>query len=597
MADATLNNFTTANTSLLKGLLGERHTGTLSDDTANNIIRFIRGKDIYNEYPTGIDSQGTTLMPSERWKLADIYHSRAVVVGPPKAGANSSADIHSEEFYRFSHNYHHFQQSGICGTPTCLERRSVVYVGSNGGMLHAFDFDTGQELWGFIPPSVIPNFPGVISSINASSNSIFGVDGPITVKDIFYDGQWRTILMGGLRQGGHSYYALDVTNPLAPQHLFTFSREINHIAYWNDQGERQVYHLNQDDITLDASMDFRSLGQAWSTPVIVNIPIDENTNKWVALIGSGFHTNINQSFGARIYAIDLENNGAILQNIILGDTIANNGITNASASTMSVITADSTANFNQYGALVYMTDLEGILWKINFTNSGTLYEKTRVFSSQSTHDNGRYTFHQTASALDHSGTLYQFFGSGDLMNLNAKRTSLQNRVIALKDTDFPGYTPLDTAYSPSNLQDITPFMHYNSDEQSSSCVTSDFTQGWYLNLGANEKVTSKLTIWNGDIIVPRYTPSSSNDICNVGTASITEHYFECGQIHKTTSLGKGIPTEVVVYKGKIYMGISTDDSSITLPSNYVKQGNLIVGTPRSIENPLVSVESWYEHHQ
>ena len=33
---------------------------------------------------------------------------------------------------------------------------------------------------------------------------------------------WRTILVGGLNAGGRGYYALDVTNPRAPQALWEF---------------------------------------------------------------------------------------------------------------------------------------------------------------------------------------------------------------------------------------------------------------------------------------------------------------------------------------------------------------------------------------
>ena len=34
---------------------------------------------------------------------------------------------------------------------------------------------------------------------------------------------WRTILVAGLNSGGRGYYALDVTNPLAPKALWEFT--------------------------------------------------------------------------------------------------------------------------------------------------------------------------------------------------------------------------------------------------------------------------------------------------------------------------------------------------------------------------------------
>ena len=44
----------------------------------------------------------------------------------------------------------------------------------------------------------------------------FYVDGPMRVADVDFGGSdWRTILVGGLGKGGKSFYALDVTTPVA----------------------------------------------------------------------------------------------------------------------------------------------------------------------------------------------------------------------------------------------------------------------------------------------------------------------------------------------------------------------------------------------
>src|SRR5690606_27830242 len=41
----------------------------------------------------------------------------------------------------------------------------------------------------------------------------FTVDGSPTDADVFINGSWRTILTGGLRKGGQTVYALDITDP------------------------------------------------------------------------------------------------------------------------------------------------------------------------------------------------------------------------------------------------------------------------------------------------------------------------------------------------------------------------------------------------
>ena len=42
-------------------------------------------------------------------------------------------------------------------------RKDIVYVGANDGMLHAIDFKTGIEKWAFIPPFILPKLPNIIN--------------------------------------------------------------------------------------------------------------------------------------------------------------------------------------------------------------------------------------------------------------------------------------------------------------------------------------------------------------------------------------------------------------------------------------------------
>ena len=69
------------------------------------------------------------------------------------------------------------------------QRKEVIYAGSNSGILHAFDAETGVEKWGFVPPLIAPTLPLVMNSnLNlpggGGTNAIFGVDGSI-VHDMY----------------------------------------------------------------------------------------------------------------------------------------------------------------------------------------------------------------------------------------------------------------------------------------------------------------------------------------------------------------------------------------------------------------------------
>ena len=110
-------------------------------------------------------------------------------------------------------------------------------------MLHAFDVLSGEELWAFIPPSMLSNLRNVISSNANQTNSIYGVDGSPLVKDIFINGEWKTIVITGLGKGGKSYFVLDITDTQNPKHMFTVMNDPvrQKVYHWNSNGFKTVY--------------------------------------------------------------------------------------------------------------------------------------------------------------------------------------------------------------------------------------------------------------------------------------------------------------------------------------------------------------------
>ena len=575
-----LNNFEIAELDRLRQPLEEYSGITYTDTELTNLIEFIRGKDTYDEFANDLDDEGEALLAGERWKLADIYHSRSAIVGKPSAYFSDASRVNTESYYRYLNNYAGFISSSQCGT-VCSNRKEMIYVGSNGGKLHAFNSTTGAEEWAFIPPSLLGSLKDVISANANESNSIYGVDGTPTVKDIFYSGQWRTILMAGLRQGGQSYFALDITDPDNPQHMFTIaSRPLNQlVSYWDANGTRTNYSTAS---SVPAAFDFSKLGESWSQPVIVKLKIN-SVDKWVALIAGGYNNAINPNYGANLYILDLENGGQIIQRIDLADNDATNGIVNSVPPRITVITADSTTLFQDAGAMVYVNDLEGKLWQINLTDQGTLYEKSIVFNAQSTDTNGRHMFHElSASIASGSQHLMLFYGSGNMQQLGAVSASIQNRAYGILEPNFPGYAnniTIDT----SGLLDTT---------SGASCPSAG-QRGWYINLDPNEKITAKTSVGNETVFLSRYTPNASAQ-CSPGTAKLTEVNFMCGNSIRTTDLGSGVPTEAIIYENKVYIGVSDDGSGGVLPPGFIKSGNLIVGDPAVVMDGEVRLEGWRE---
>lgn len=160
-----------------------------------------------------------------RYLLGDIFHSNPLVVGAPPNTLYFNADLNG---YRAFYRKHEL-------------RRRMLLMGANDGMLHAFDagrYDrsvavanalkdrtqfnngTGKELFAYTPREALP----IVRTITTAAFHQWGVDGTVTAGDVFIDPlhngtptagerEWRTVVFGGMREGGSSYYALDITQP------------------------------------------------------------------------------------------------------------------------------------------------------------------------------------------------------------------------------------------------------------------------------------------------------------------------------------------------------------------------------------------------
>ena len=102
-------------------------------DELRGLINFVRGKDYFNY-------KGDCKLDKVRPHiLGDIYHSQLIEIGPPD-GSIEFTDTNQEAYYRASNNYQAFMYEH-------RNRKNIIYAGSNSGVLHAIDADTGQEEW------------------------------------------------------------------------------------------------------------------------------------------------------------------------------------------------------------------------------------------------------------------------------------------------------------------------------------------------------------------------------------------------------------------------------------------------------------------
>ena len=196
----------------------------------------------------------------------------------------------------------------------------VIYVGGNAGMLHAFDGQSGEELFAYVPNAVFEKLPTLADSDYSHQ---FFVDGQQTVAHAQIDGSWHTVLVGTLGAGARGIYALDVTNPTS------FS------------ADNILWELSGDD--LDA------LGHSFGTPTVARTANGE----WSVLFSNGYASDADE---AVLMIADLETGN--VEEVGTGAT-GSNGL------------SPSVFRVNSQGVIRdgFAGDLQGNLWKLDLTHS------------------------------------------------------------------------------------------------------------------------------------------------------------------------------------------------------------------------------------
>lgn len=219
-------------------------------DDAKGLINFIRGKD-YFDY-----NGNCNLTETRDHYLADIYNSQMITVGSPD-GTDSYLNQNQEAYFRYVHDYKTFKSDNS-------NRREVIYVGANNGILHAFNSDDGVEIWGFVPPLVAPHLPSMVNpGLNKAGKGgsvpIFGVDGSPVAHDVFMkkpnsqNRSWQSILMVPYGRGGSGFSVLDVTNPDSPTHLYSIlnDRTSGKVIRSDHNGNIEEYGYTSDVFDLN----------------------------------------------------------------------------------------------------------------------------------------------------------------------------------------------------------------------------------------------------------------------------------------------------------------------------------------------------------
>ena len=546
---------------------------------------------------------------TDNWKLGAIFHSDPVLISTP------SYPYSSTSYTDFKTQY--------------SERQMVLVVGANDGILHGFNAGTwnsstssfnngtGSELFGYIPPDFLDingssSLPKITAWFGTSVTqpSIYEfVDSTPSINDVFFGNifngitnsvdasvypvsagtpvsSWHTLLIGGERNGGTSYYAVDLTNPANlgsdyPNGLWDFS---------------------------DASASTAPMGNTWSEPLITYVCLPnpnynsanggtgvcannpnpqsplvapEYIQTWTAFIGGGYSSD--NTAGQAIYALYAEPNPVNTGTTSSPDYVDEQELwkfdsandSNMKYSIPSAIAPVESSNFILQS--FYVGDLGGQLWAFNIpngtppyaANGGSNWTGCRVFASNQTTSPLNIFFPPSISS-DNSGNLWLYFGTGNRANLTEMNTARNNELIGLNTAGTQGIGECPTphgAYNETNLTNETGISGIGT-------LTSD---GWYITLSPGEKVVSSPTVYDGIVYFDTYIPSAASNACGLGTAKLYAVYYlngggtitisgtaatisntiTGGGAVQSLTIGSGVPSAPVISNGNLIVTTST----------------------------------------
>lgn len=297
------------------------------------------------------------------------------------------------------------------GTIDTTDRDDYLLFGSTQGLLHvvragknATDANRGKEVFAFAPNEMMENpnqknaFLSETSSTLGKNNLFYGIDAPWTAytqyvakadadgtltvndsgrvaqnasgDDIAIKGlQW---VYGGLRMGGKSYYALNLSDLDNPELKF-------HI----DPANSKIYKSSSTTTGVTA---LSYMGQSWSKPTIAYVNFG-GEKKLVMFVGGGYDAgyedaaydqNTTTGGGAGVYMFDA-NNGDLLWWTSANATAAGGAeaFTDASADTInmkySVVSQINAIDRDSDGLVdnLYFGDLGGQGFRVDLNNAAT----------------------------------------------------------------------------------------------------------------------------------------------------------------------------------------------------------------------------------
>ncbi len=280
-------------------------SGSNLTDKADAVVAFMLGRDWPDGWKLpGLASSAPTLIrrvPPLRTGFVPSVAIRDPHCGGRRLSAEDAGGLPDslQEFARSA-----WGSSGQLASPSQhYEYQEAVLVGDDMGMLHAFQYNSGNELWGFVPNALLAGVveqsahgAASVGQPEALEDHLYGISATVNAGYVYDDSdpdeeehRWRHLALFGFGPGGSDYVALD----------------LSHMSPESSRDPVEVLWSTDDDDLTGTYEDL--LGETWARPALTfHVEADEMSNEPDPLLvmGSGYQGDAGGSAGRHLLLVD-----------------------------------------------------------------------------------------------------------------------------------------------------------------------------------------------------------------------------------------------------------------------------------------------------
>lgn len=447
-------------------------------------------------------SGGTVCSAFRTWPHHDVLHSRpAVVTYDPTPVADPEDPEPDPALQRQIPTTEH-----------------LIYF-SNDGLLNAIDTATGDMVWSFLLEEALPHLGDVMNNL-AGQHLMLADGAPVVwIHDANKNGKVepaggdKVYLFFGLRRGGRAYYALDITDPAAPQFMWKIDRRPAGAQFCTPAA-------------CVAAPDFDELGYTWSAPALGRLKAIAAASQPAMIFGGGYDPNQDSlspiaadTMGRAVYVVNGAT-GALLKAFKTGAT----GLTGTMGFSIPSDVAALNTDLDAQGHLdrIYVGDMAANLWRFDINDPDPanwtgkkLAALSAPFALPATVPNRKIMTPPAVVKQNYLGQRYDavYVGTGDREHPLGETTA--DRMFMIKDTDVGlASTAWSVDVSVDDFLDITNILTAVDLAAAGISAANWATKaGWYLAFAAGEKVMSAPTVFRNILRFSTYTPLENISSC------------------------------------------------------------------------------------